>query len=90
MISYSFPCPLPTPGISSFLEYHQFSLQGWKKGERPLKRDLYLSQQIKQPLWHAREQLGCLQTLALVKAMLMEATQEITSQIPASSIIFVN
>lgn len=45
------PCPLhPPPASPPSSNSTRLPLRGWKKGERPLKRDLYLSQQINQTL----------------------------------------
>lgn len=97
MTIYPVSCPLPAVGIFSFLKYHQFASAGLEEERgRPLKTDLHLSQQIKQTLWHALElqELAPAQLFAgtgsVKRAMLMEAMQEITSQVPARSVTFVN
>lgn len=91
-----FPGLCPPPAFPSSSNIISLPLQGWKKRERPMKTDLYLSQQINQTLWHTLE----LQELALAwlsadigsvkRVMLMEAMQEIASRILAWSITFVN
>lgn len=50
MAIYPVSCPLPTPSIYCLLKYHPFAQRGWRKRERPMKTDLYLSQQINQTL----------------------------------------